>query len=1769
MEISMRSVSSRAVLWMSVLCVVLALFAFESLTFAQSAPILKHKVAQQTLSRQPVASGLKLALAPPAVTRPGGADGPQLTTDTWTGAVSADWSNTLNWALGSPSGQNVLINLTAGQTATDDDFSVSIGTLTLSNAVDSVTVENNITLTVGGNISNNGTITLASGGNNTVLDLATSATLSGSGTLVLGSGGPNLIGGASGVTLTNTSTIEGGGSGSNDQVGEGQIAINNSTGGIINANVSGTNLYVNPGAASTNSGTLEATNGGTLVLDGSSWNNAGGTISAAAGSVVDLANGVSITGGTLNTTGSGVVEEGSSQTISLTNVTNSGTYDILNNSTTQVSGTITNNGTINLESGGNNTELDLTASTTLSGSGTVVLGGGGPNFIGGASGTTLTNDSTIVGGGSGSNDQVGIGQITLVNSSTGVINANVSGTNLYVDPVSSATNTNAGTLEATNGGTLVLDGSSWTQTGAGNITAANGSTVVLTNGVSLTGGTLNSTGTGVVEEGTGQSVSLSNITITGTYDILNNSATQVSGTITNNGTINLQSGGNNTALDLSGNTTLTGSGTVVLGTGGPNFIGTGTSGLTLTIDQTISGVGNVGNGQITTLVNNSTIDANISPTVSGAVLYIQPSSGGLTNSSTGVLEATNGGRLVLYGGSVTNNGIIEAVGSDSSGNASTVELTNGVSITGGTLTTSGAGVVEDVSGQTVYLTNVTNKGTYDILNNATTVVNGTITNNGTINLESTGNNTELELAASTTLTGTGSVVLGSGGPNFIGGTGTLTIDQTISGAGNVGEGQITLLNNSTVEANVNGGTLILQPGAASTNKGTLEATNGGTLEIYGSSWTQSGSGNITAASGTVVLTAGTSISGGVLNTSGTGVIEVGSGQTVFLTTLTNSGTFDILNNATTEVSGTITNNGTINLQSGGNNTALERTASTTMKGKGSVVLGDGGPNFIGGATGTVLTNDETIEGAGNIGEGQIKIANTDIIDANVAGATLILQAGAASTNTKTLEATNGSVLEFYGSSWKQTGAGTITAATGSTVVLTAGTSISGGVLTTSGTGVIETGSGQTIFLSNITNDGTYDILNNATTEVSGTITNNGTINLQSGGNNTALELTASTTLDGTGSLVLGSGGPNFIGGASGSTFTKNSTNKSVGKIGGVQITITNNGTLEALNGSLAIDPISGGLTNYNSSTNTMTGGTFIANGGNLTFAGSATGITTLSAAVVEENGGQLIDTNGNINALASLTSITSTGSLVTDVNFTDAGSFSNAGSLTILSGTTFNVGSLAQISGNTLTAGTYVLDANLGITGTAQNITTNAANLSLAGGTIENTSNSTNALANLAVNSGSLTLANNANFTTVGNFNNTGTLAVDKGSTFTVTGTLAQISGSTLASGSFVLGGTLQLGSGISITTNAANLTLEGGELKSGTANALAALATNTGSLTIAGDTSYTTPGSLANSGAVDVQSGSTMKIGGTGNAYNQSGGTTTVDGTLTGSVNTTGGTLLGSGTLSGNVSNGGTISAGDAGVAGLLKITGTYTQLSSGTLNATIGGTAVGTEYSELKVTGAASLSGTLTVNLINGFVPKVGAKFTILSAKSITGTFTTQYIVINGSEYFAVSYTTKGVVLTVDSGVPPAGNGNTAQGTLASRNNDEKSGFQSGLRRRIVGGQTGGEFSRVASTLERGQGYWGTVARAYKVEGTLRSNYLLPELPTWRGTVARPVAFPTNPVDGGNSHNNLRTRVGNNWTPNPQQVVSPRLGLAGGFQNNQAHGTELKRLLPLQRSR
>jgi hypothetical protein len=111
------------------------------------------------------------------------------------------------------------------------------------------------------------------------------------------------------------------------------------------------------------------------------------------------------------------------------------------------------------------------------------------------------------------------------------------------------------------------------------------------------------------------------------------------------------------------------------------------------------------------------------------------------------------------------------------------------------------------------------------------------------------------------------------------------------------------------------------------------------------------------------------------------------------------------------------------------------------------------------------------------------------------------------------------------------------------------------------------------------------------------------------------------------------------------------------------------------------------------------------------------------------------------------------------------------------------------------------------------------------------------------------------------------------------------------------------------------------------------------------------------------------------------------------------------------------TINAGDTSKAGLLSITGTYKQLATGIFTGYVSGTTADTGYSQLKVSGTASLAGTITFTVASTFQSslKVGQTFTVLTASSITGSFTNATIAINSTFQFDVSYTSTGVVLTV----------------------------------------------------------------------------------------------------------------------------------------------------------
>jgi hypothetical protein len=99
------------------------------------------------------------------------------------------------------------------------------------------------------------------------------------------------------------------------------------------------------------------------------------------------------------------------------------------------------------------------------------------------------------------------------------------------------------------------------------------------------------------------------------------------------------------------------------------------------------------------------------------------------------------------------------------------------------------------------------------------------------------------------------------------------------------------------------------------------------------------------------------------------------------------------------------------------------------------------------------------------------------------------------------------------------------------------------------------------------------------------------------------------------------------------------------------------------------------------------------------------------------------------------------------------------------------------------------------------------------------------------------------------------------------------------------------------------------------------------------------------------------------------------------GTINLQAGTLSGVGTVGASVNaSGGTVAPGNS--PGMLTIDGNYNQGSGGTLAIEIGSTQAEVDYDVLNILGDASLAGTLSVSLIDGFTPSGGNTFKVLTA-------------------------------------------------------------------------------------------------------------------------------------------------------------------------------------------
>jgi hypothetical protein len=1166
---------------------------------------------------------------------------------------------------------------------------------------------------------------------------------------------------------------------------------------------------------------------------------------------------------------------------------------------TGAAATFSNAGTFALNSFGPAAELVVGGTKlTLSGTGTLLLSDATANVITGATATSILNNTGNLIEGSG---QLGDGTLTFINGATGVVDAD--GFAGLVLNTGTATVTNSGLLEATGSGSLTID-SNVNNGATGKISATGGN--VYASGETIGGGTLSASA--------GNTILLANSTLDGTtheltldLNVAVTRSTNLSllGSIANTGTIAmLASGGYGTNLYVGpgaavGTVTLTGSGAITMSSESNNSILAGFAGDTLVnLNNTISGAGQIGNGGALALVNDATIDA------TALTALVIDTTATITN--TKLIEATGRGGLVVDGTVQNAKGTILAAGS-------VVTLQN-TDIVGGVLEGSGGGYIQDTSSLTLDATKgLTNKAVIEVAASSNVTLLGTLTNAGTILLAATGGyGTSLyagpgAAAGTTTLSGSGALLLSDDTNNYVlanfAGDTLVNLNNTISGAGIIGNGgSLTLINDATIDASGNNA-LTIDPALAVTNNKLIEATGRGGLDLTGI-FDNGTAGTISAAGGVVTLS-NADIAGGTLTQSGLGVFYDASSLTLDSTVDTMTSDATIIVDASSELTllGTLANAGTISLAATrGYGTDVyvgpgAAAGTMTLSGSGTVMLSDETNNTIEAnfAGDTLVNLNNVIVGAGTIGSGAtLNIVNDATIDANGIHA-LVIDAGTL-TNASLIESTGtgGVLLDGTISNAAATlsavsgavgiegtldnAAGTISLAGGDVYLggypgqnAVAGT-IAGGTLEASGSGsVVVTGAGGTL-------DGTADAVSSnakivvdpsADLTLLGTISNAGTIDLAaSAGYGVTLYVgpgaaAGTTTLTGSGVLTMSDEANNVIqAGFAGDTLVNlNNTIAGVGQIGnGGALALINDGTIDATGINALVVDTTATITNTKLIEATGRGGLLLDAtvqdaAGTILAAGSI--VTLQNADIVGgllegSGGGYIVDSSNLIlDAMAGLTNKASV-EVAASSDLTLLGTLTNAG--TILLAATRGYGTDLSVGPDTA-PGTMTLTGSGALT--LSDETNNYIQAGFAGDTLVNVNNTISG-AGIIGNGGSLTLINDATINANGNnaltidpalavintrlIEATGRGGLDLTGTFEngTTGTIAAAGGVVYLSNTDIVGGVLT-GSGLGAFYDASSLTLD----------ASAAALTNKATLIVNASSDLTLLGTLTNAGTI------------------------------------------------------------------------------------------------------------------------------------------------------------------------------------------------------------------------------------------------------------------------------------------------------------------------------
>ena len=117
-----------------------------------------------------------------------------------------------------------------------------------------------------------------------------------------------------------------------------------------------------------------------------------------------------------------------------------------------------------------------------------------------------------------------------------------------------------------------------------------------------------------------------------------------------------------------------------------------------------------------------------------------------------------------------------------------------------------------------------------------------------------------------------------------------------------------------------------------------------------------------------------------------------------------------------------------------------------------------------------------------------------------------------------------------------------------------------------------------------------------------------------------------------------------------------------------------------------------------------------------------------------------------------------------------------------------------------------------------------------------------------------------------------------------------------------------------------------------------------------------------------------------------------------------------------------GDVTPGTSAMVGTLRLLGAFSPTASSTVNIKLGGTAAGTEYDQLDISGQAILDGQLSVTLVTGFTPAEADTFTVLRYGSRLGTFaSTTGLDLGGGLTLQPAYTDTALYLIAQIPPPP----------------------------------------------------------------------------------------------------------------------------------------------------